>query len=111
MVFALNYSHAEGSPATQLKITYLNHAIEIEANHPSQRLDRHYIKKVVVTRNLKEKQYFYFPRQSSSNKFIANLAYKAAPGDYLELEFFCSQGGVALGKLNIPQDIKEKEAK
>jgi len=104
-------SQAKATPATQLELSYKDQMIHIRANHPSDHLDSHYIQRVVVMKNLKEKQYFYFPRQTSANQFKADLNYPANPGDYLEIEIYCSQGGVARGKIDVTEQETRKEPK
>ena len=106
----LSVLSAWATPATNLQLAYdlSKQAISIDSDHPSDRLDRHYIQRIVVIKNSQEKQYFYFPRQTSANKFITQLDYKAIPGDHLDITLYCSQGGVTQGSIDIVKSEEEK---
>jgi hypothetical protein len=114
LIFLFFNIHSVGAtPPTNLQLAYNldTRKLHIEADHPTDRPDRYFVQKVTVIKNSKEKQYFYFPRQTSVSKFIADLAYEAVPGDYLDIEVRCSQGGAAQGSIDVsgPVVIKDKK--
>lgn len=99
------------TPPTHIQLSYDLDAqkLHIEVNHPSDRLDKHYIHKVVVVKNSQAAQEFYFTRQGEPAKFIANLDYKADAGDHLDVQFFCIQGGTAQSSLDIQKPEEKKD--
>jgi hypothetical protein len=100
--YLLNISNAWTAPATNLQLNYDSKKIDIDADHPSDRLDRNFIQKVVVTRNSKDKQIFYFTHQTSASKFITTLDYAASPGDHLDIELYSSEGGLTQSSIDVP---------
>ena len=101
-VFCSSVSSVWGAPAINLQLSYDSKKIYIDADHPSDRLDRDFIQKVVVTRNSNDKKYFYFSHQKSASKFIAILDYPANTGDHLGIELYSSEGGITQGGIDIP---------
>jgi hypothetical protein len=101
-VFYSYYSSAWGAPATNLQLSHDLQKINIEADHPSDRLDRNFIQKVVVIRNSKDKQYFYFSHQTRADKFVTALDYVTNPGDHLDIELYSSEGGITKGSMDLP---------
>jgi hypothetical protein len=106
----LNPSLVRATPPTGLEIGYSvdSHTLFINADHPTDR-DRHYIHEVIVTRNSQDKQYFYFSHQARADKFIVELDYTALPGDHLDVELYCSQGGSEKASIDVssPNQVKE----
>ena len=90
-------------PATNVRLNYNldTQILHVEADHPTDRLDRYYIRSVVVTTNSKESKNFYFPRQISPSKFMADLNFIAKGGDHLDIQIFSSEGGMATASLDI----------
>lgn len=100
--FFINLSVLWASPVTKLRIFYKEGHLFLESEHPSSRLDRHYIKKVKVIRNVKDAREFYFTRQQKLSGFDAVLAVEVLPGDVLDVELYCSQGGISKERLEFP---------
>jgi hypothetical protein len=98
------------TPVTHLQLGYNidTHTLYIEGDHPTDR-DRHFIQRVLVTKNSKEKKDFYFSHQSRADKFIAEINYTAIEGDHLDVEVYCSQGGVAQEGIDIKAPTLKKE--
>ncbi len=109
VLIVLISSFAWATPAThvQLKYDLDTHMLHIDADHPTDRLDRYFVQRVVITKNSQETQDFNFPRQTRPDKFIADLDYKASPGDHLDAELFSSDGGVGKGNLDIPMSAPQ----
>ena len=105
IILNLVISYAGASPANNLQLAYDidKQAIHIDANHPSDRLDRYYVSQVIITKNSKEKQYFYFSRQRSANKFVEDVDCQAQAGDHLDIELHSSEGGIAQGSIDVPK--------
>lgn len=93
---------AQASPVTGLSVTYRDGQVLIKALHPSVRLERHYIKKVVITRNKTDHKDFFFTRQADPARFESALSVEAKTGDVLDIELYCSQGGVSKERLELP---------
>ncbi|MBI3601583.1 MAG: hypothetical protein HY209_01630 [Candidatus Omnitrophica bacterium] len=110
MVFGVYSSLVGAAPASNIQLSYDTdkQTLHVEADHPTDRLDRYFIRRVVVTKNPQESQEFYFSRQTSPAKFIADLDYPANPGDHLEVQLFASEGGTTQGSLDV---IKAEQAK
>lgn len=93
-----------GAPATQIQVSYDSQAemLHVQADHPTDRLDRYYIRRVLVRNAVGQEQSFDFTRQNAPGRFIADLQYKAEAGEHLDLELYSSEGGKASVGLNIP---------
>ena len=101
-IIFLNVPGAWAAPATHLHLSYDSKKIYIDADHPSDRLDRDFIQKVAVTKNAKDKLSLYFTHQISASKFVVALDYIANPGDHLDVELYSSEGGMAQGSIEVP---------
>ena len=115
LILSMYSSFSGATPPTHIQLSYDIEAqkLYIEANHPSDKLDKHYIHKVVVVKNSQEAQEFYFTRQGEPAKFVTNLDYKADAGDHLDVQLFCIQGGKAQSSLDIskPEEKKDNDQK
>ncbi len=99
------------APATNMQLTYDidKQVLHVEADHPTDRPERYFIQRAVVTKDSQESQEFYFPRQTSPAKFIADLEYPANPGNHLDVKLFSSEGGTAQGSLDVMRTEQKKE--
>ena len=104
-------SNLWASPATNIQLDYNadTHMLHIEADHPTDRMDRYYVRLVtIVANNQKESQSFTFPRQYSPSKFIGDMNYAAKPGDHLDIQIYSSEGGLATTSIDVPKPAGEK---
>ncbi len=105
------HTNSWASPATNVQVDYNpdTQILHIEADHPTDRMDRYYVRLVtIIANNQKESQNFTFPRQYSPSKFIGNIPYAANPGDHLDIQIFSSEGGLAIASLDVPNPSQEK---
>ncbi len=102
--FSFGFTPVWATPVTNLQLTYSDSTgtIHLEADHITDNLNKHYIRTVIITRNSKDKQYLYFNRQTRSDKFVTDLIYTVIPGDQIDVEIYCNQGGITKGALSIP---------
>jgi|GEM_PF-6348318 len=100
-------------PAFNVQLGYdvNKHILHIDADHPTDRLDRYFIQKVVVIKNSGETQDFYFSRQTRPDKFLVDLNYTASVGDHLDVKLYSSEGGIGQGSFDIPMPSLENNAK
>lgn len=99
------------APATNVELTYNleTQTLHIDANHPTDRMDRYYIQRVVVSANSASEQTFSFPRQTSPAKFSADLSYSANGGDHIDVKIYSSEGGLAIASLDITRPPEQKK--
>ncbi|MBF0490198.1 MAG: hypothetical protein HQL15_06195 [Candidatus Omnitrophica bacterium] len=111
MIFVLNSAFVLAAPATNIYLSYdvSTQLLHVEANHPSDRLERYYIQRVVVTCKDGNSQEFTFSRQSRPDKFVADLEFLAQPGDRCDVVLFASDGGRSQAVLEIPESKIKKE--
>ncbi len=102
---------ALATPPSALTITYDadKKNVHVSATHPSGRLERHYLRRVVLYINDKEKDSMYFPRQKLAWGMEEDIALEAKPGDKISVEVFCSQGGSAVAETVVPTPPGEDE--
>ncbi len=111
--FLLSQGFAYAAPVTNLQISYdaKEKKLHLEGSHPSERLDRHYIRQAMVSVNGRAVQYFVFPRQHFAGKFSEDLALELQPEDELDVKLICSQGGLTKAHFQVPLPEAESEAK
>ena len=104
---------AFATPPSQIELSYdaLKGNLHIEAEHPSDRLDRHYLRRMVIYKNDVQDQELFYPRQTYAAKFVADTALKADPGDRIAVELFCSQGGVGRQEITVPPAVPGADIK
>ena len=97
------------APATNLQLTYNKETqiLHIDANHPSDCLEKYFIQRVEIIKNSGKTENFPFHRQTRPDKFIVEFIYNLEPGDHLDIKLFSSEGGVVQGSVDIPKS-KEK---
>lgn len=95
------------TPAKNMQLQYdiATKELTIQADHVSDRLEKHYIRKLVIKLNGEEVETKYFPRQQSPAGFSYRAALDAKMKDMISVELFCSQGGQANGEYVIPEKV------
>ena len=88
-------SFAHATPPTQIDLTYdLDKGnLHVEAKHPTDNLNKHYLRRLVVYKNNDQEQEFSYIRQTSPSKLVQDVPIIAKPGDVLAVEAFCKEGG------------------
>ena len=83
MTVLLNTSIAHATAPTSVTIDYniKSNNLYVRAEHVSSRLERHYIRKMVVSINDEAKDPVYYPRQKAPWGFEADYTVKAKPKD------------------------------
>lgn len=110
ILFISNISLVLAAPATNLKLTYSldTHMLQVEADHPTDKPDKNFLRRVSIVNNQQEPQDFYFSRQKSPSKFKEDINFQAEVGDHLEVQVYSSEGGVVSGSLDITKPEEEK---
>jgi hypothetical protein len=88
---------------TVIKYDAATETLHVEASHPSDKLDKHFIRRMHVDIAGKAED-FTFTRQRLAAGFQEDVKVKANPGDHIEVKLFCSQGGTVVGSLDIPPE-------
>jgi hypothetical protein len=96
------------TPPREIKLTYdkEKQILQVQAQHPSDRLERHYLRRLVITQNDSEVKVINFPRQTLAWGFSVDVDLPAQGDDVIRAELFCSQGGHGAGELVLPAEPK-----
>ena len=77
--------------------------LHVSARHPSDRLDRYYIRKIVIYKNDTADDEVTFSRQKLASGIEEDIAYEAKPRDVIKVEIFASEGGKGSAEYEVPQ--------
>ena len=104
---------AMATPPLSIELTYdiSLSALHVNAPHTSSRLEKHYLRKMVVSLNGVEQAPLYYHRQASPIGFTADVAMKAKAGDRISVELSCSEGGVKSGDVVVKPLAKDLKIK
>jgi hypothetical protein len=96
--------------ATPPKNIYLSYdvlagVLYIEAEHVSDRIDRHYLHRMEISVNGGEPQVLYYHRQVEPQGFKAEIPLAAKPTDVISVALYCIQGGSNKVELIVPEEI------
>jgi hypothetical protein len=91
-------------PATNIRLSYDmdTSLIHVEADHPTDRMERYFIRRVVVIKNKKDAKDFYFTRQTKPDGISIDLNYQVEPGDHIEVQLYSTEGGIAQESFDVP---------
>ena len=108
-IFCFLTSPAWATPPTEIKLLYdsSKQLLHVEAQHPSSRLERHFLHKLVITQNSTEVQTLYFTRQTQPWGMSTDIALPAKGGDQVNVHIWCIQGGEGSADIVIPAAQKE----
>ncbi|MBF0504567.1 MAG: hypothetical protein HQL14_05630 [Candidatus Omnitrophica bacterium] len=97
------------TPPTSITQTYdLDKAsLHVDAVHPSDLLDKSYVRMMTVSLNNKPVQTFYYYRQKDHAGFSEDVSLKAKVGDVIKVDLFCTQGGSLSDELTVPAPDKK----
>ncbi len=90
-------SLACATPPSDISISYdpIKNILHISAHHPTDRMSRHYLRTVVISKNGTAADTKIFSRQSSPSGIEEDIAFEAIKGDKIGVVVSCSQGGSA----------------
>ncbi|MBI4308850.1 MAG: hypothetical protein HY591_00810 [Candidatus Omnitrophica bacterium] len=108
-MFLLYAATSFATPPSDMSLTYdkEKNIVHVSAKHPSGRLERHYVRRLVIYKNDGPVETLNFPRQKLAAGLEEDIELKAGPGDRISIEAFCSQGGSGKAQIEIPQDKPE----
>ena len=109
MVMLIGRPLSWATPPRDIKLSYDKEAqvLHIEAEHPSDRLERHYLRRLVIEQNGKEVKTVTFPRQVLARGLRTDVELPAKGDDFMHVELFCSQGGSGGADITLPSDPNE----
>jgi hypothetical protein len=95
---------AWATPPTDVKLSYdvEKHMLHIEAQHPSHKLDKHFLRRVRVMVNDAEAKEFRYTRQDEPSRFVKDIEIEAKPKDKIIVEIICSEGGSKTVEFVVP---------
>ena len=102
---------AMATPPTEILLSYdkEKEVLHVEATHVSNKPEKHYLRKFIVSLNGNPQPEIYFHRQVDPAKFVTDIPLKAKEGDVIAVEISCSQGGVKTEELTIPVEEKKDD--
>ena len=103
MVFGPVKAWATAPNAIKLSYDQSAQMLHMEIEHVSSNIDRHFIRKAVITKNGHDLRVFYFTRQDTPVMAVKDIKYSAAEGDVIEVQVFCNQGGGLREVLEVPK--------
>src|SRR6185503_9815321 len=86
---------AFATPPTNIALSYdlANGVLHITADHPTQKITKHFIRKVTVSTNNGTPAVYYFPKQKDASQFAEDISLVAKPEDVIHVDLLCSEGG------------------
>ena len=104
---------AWATPPSSVKLTYDldKQILHVSATHPANKLDKHFLRRIVIYKNDAELNTVYFTRQKAPSGIEEDIPVTAEGGDKIAIEVFCSQGGLGKGEVSIPVPPKENKKK
>ena len=110
-IFLFYAAMASATPPSEILLSYDTDKsiLHVSARHPSERLQRHYLRRLVISKNDVVVQTVTFSSQKLASGLEEDIEFKADPGDKISVEVFCSQGGSKKAELLIPKPDGEKD--
>ena len=105
--------NAYATSPTSVSVTYEKEKqiLHVTASHPSDKLDKHYLRRISIEKNGVEDKSVTFPRQKLASGLDEEISYVAEAGEKLSIKINCSQGGVATAEVDVPQEASEEHSK
>ena len=99
------------TPPQELNLTYNaeKKVLKVEIAHTSNKLNKHYIRKIVIAQGTKTPDEHFFNRQSAPYRFVEEFPLEAKTGDAIRVTVYCSEGGTKEAELVIPEASEEKK--
>lgn len=113
LFFLVLPSLALAIPPASIDISYdaLKGTIHVEAPHVSERLERHYLRRMTVFVNGQEAATVYYHRQQKPSGFEADVDLEVNPNDVVGVDLYCSQGGFKHAEYTIVDETKKEVKK
>ncbi len=95
MVMPAGVSLVLANPPSAIELAYDTTAqqLHVKAFHPSDRVDRYYLHRMLVSIDGVLQQEIFFTRQPYPWGMETDVALAAKPGQTISVELFCTQGG------------------
>ncbi len=96
-------SSALAAPPTGISLTYDfdKSSLHVSARHPSDNMDKNYLRRLVIYRNGMEEQALTFARQKIAAGLEEDVSLSASPGDLVRVEIFASEGGKGSAEITL----------
>jgi hypothetical protein len=103
----LGIPYSGATPPNEVKLSYDSalKVLHVNAEHPSDRLERHYLRTIVITQNGQQVKVMTLPRQTLARGLSVDIDLPAQGDDLINVELFCSQGGHGTGEIKLPPDV------
>ena len=110
MIAALTFN-AWATPPSSLTLTYDvdKQMLHVSAVHASERLDKHYLRRIVVFKNNEEIDTVNLTRQKAPSGVEEDIPVETVGGEKLSVQIYCSKGGLGRGEVDVPVPSTEKE--
>lgn len=103
MVFSLTPAMATPPASVTAEYNFESASLILAADHRSTDLNEHYVRKAEITINGERLETVYYKRQSSADRFTAEVPLDLEPGDAVVIKLFCREGGVVSTEIAIPK--------
>lgn len=105
MLAAITLGNAYASPPSDITLDYdaANESLHVTAQHPTDRQNRYFLRRIVIYKNGAEETAANFGFQRLAWGIDEQLPLKAQPGDRIKAEIFCSQGGSGEAEMTVPE--------
>lgn len=75
--------------------------LHVNIQHLSRNVKKHRIRKITVTKNDRESQDFFYPKQDPQG-LVVDIPFEAESGDKLIVKAFCSEAGSEEVEVSVP---------
>ncbi len=90
-----------------LKYDTTAHVLSVTAEHTSNKLNKHFIRSMVISIDGVAMSPVYFNRQQTPSAFNATVALDVKPQQTIKVELACSLGGSIEGEYTVPEPPTE----
>lgn len=105
MMFMLMPIASWATPPSEVTVSYDQdkQVLHVEAKHPSDRLERHFLRVMKISHDATELKTVTFPRQTLAWGLSTDVDLPTKGGEHIKVELFCSQGGHKDATIDIPE--------
>ena len=100
-------SQGEATPPREVTLAYdvANKQLLITIEHPTRNFNRHYIKKITVTKNEEKPENIFLTRQPDPVTFTQTVPLVLKKGDVVLVKVQCGNGGSAEATLAVTDEV------